>query len=58
MNEIVKGHRSVTPDKALRLARLTDTEPEFWLNLRQAADLWDALYSEAVTGGDARAWFG
>jgi addiction module HigA family antidote len=46
MNEIVKGKRSVTPDTALRLARFTGTEPEFWLNLQQAVDLWNALHSE------------
>jgi addiction module HigA family antidote len=45
MNEIVNGKRTVTPDTALRLARFTDTEPEFWLNLQQAVDLWDALHS-------------
>lgn len=46
MNEIVNGKRSVTPETALRLARFTDTEPEFWLNLQQAVDLWDAMHSE------------
>lgn len=46
MNEIVKGKRSVTPDTALRLARFTSTEPEFWLNLQQAVDLWDAVHSD------------
>jgi addiction module HigA family antidote len=45
MNEIVKGKRTVTPDTALRFARFTDTEPEFWLNLQQAVDLWDAMHS-------------
>lgn len=48
MNEIVNGKRSVTPETALRLARFSDTEPEFWLNLQQAVDLWDALHSEAA----------
>lgn len=48
MNEIVKGKRSVTPDTALRLGRFTNTEPEFWLNLQQAVDLWDAMHSEAA----------
>lgn len=48
MNEIVKGRRSVTPDTSLRLARLTDTEPEFWLNLQQAVDLWDAMHTDHV----------
>jgi addiction module HigA family antidote len=46
MNEIVKGKRSVTPDTALRVARFTNTEPEFWLNLQQAVDLWDAMHSD------------
>lgn len=46
MNEIVNGKRAVTPDTALRLARFTATESEFWLNLQQAVDLWDALRSE------------
>jgi addiction module HigA family antidote len=46
MNEIVKGKRAVTPDTALRFAKFTGTEPEFWLNLQQAVDLWDALRSK------------
>jgi len=45
MNEIVNGKRSVTPDTALRFSKFTGTEPEFWLNLQQAVDLWDALHS-------------
>ena len=49
MNEIVKGKRSVTPDTALRLARFTSTEPEFWLNLQQAVDLWNALHSDEAS---------
>ena len=46
MNEIVNGKRTVTPDTALRFARFTRTEAEFWLNLQQAVDLWDALHSD------------
>jgi addiction module HigA family antidote len=49
MNEIIKGKRSVTPDTALRLARFTRTEPEFWLNLQQAVDLWDAIHSDQAS---------
>ena len=48
MNEIINGRRSVTPDTALRLARLTSTEAEFWLNLQQAVDLWDAINAESL----------
>lgn len=43
MNEIVNGKRSVTAETALRLSRFTGTEPEFWLNLQLAVDLWDAI---------------
>ena len=45
MNEIINGKRSVTPETALRLGRFTRTEPEFWLNLQQAVDLWEAIHS-------------
>lgn len=48
MNEIVNGKRSVTPESALRLGRLTDTDAEFWLNLQQAVDLWTALHSDSM----------
>jgi len=53
MNEIVNGKRSVTPDTALRLAKFTGSEPEFWLNLQQAQDLWDALHSEQAREVDS-----
>jgi antitoxin HigA-1 len=46
MNEIVNGKRSVTPDTALRLGKFTNTEPEFWLDLQQAVDLWDAMHAD------------
>ena len=39
LHEIVKERRAVTPDTALRLARFTGTEPEFWLNLQAGYDL-------------------
>ena len=53
MNEIIKGKRAVTPDTALRFARFTGTEPEFWLNLQQALDLWNALRSDEAAELDA-----
>ena len=39
LNEIVRGRRGVTGDTALRLARATNTTPEFWLNLQALYDL-------------------
>ena len=43
VNQIVKGKRAVTPDTALRFAQLLGTTPEFWLNLQQNWDLYEAL---------------
>lgn len=39
INEIVNGHRSITGDTALRLARFFGTTPEFWMNLQMRYDL-------------------
>jgi antitoxin HigA-1 len=45
VNELVHGKRGVTPDTALRLARLFNTTPEFWLNGQLAWDLYQAMHS-------------
>jgi addiction module HigA family antidote len=39
LNDIVRGRRGVSGDTALRLARATNTTPEFWLNLQALYDL-------------------
>jgi antitoxin HigA-1 len=39
ISEMIKERRNVTPDTALRLARLFSTTPEFWLNLQRDHDL-------------------
>ena len=44
LNEIVKGRRSVTPDTALRLARVLGMSADFWLGLQQDWDLWHAMH--------------
>jgi plasmid maintenance system antidote protein VapI len=31
-----------SPELALRLSRLFQNSPEFWLNAQRAVDLWDA----------------
>ena len=46
LNEIVRGKRGVTPDTALRLARVLGMSADFWLGLQQDWDLWHALRSE------------
>ena len=50
LNEIVNGHRSVTPDTALRLAQVTGMSADFWLGLQQDWDLWHAMRSEKAAG--------
>jgi len=48
VNEIVKGKRGVTPDTALRLGKLFGMDPQFWLNLQTAWDLYEAMHSRAA----------
>ena len=46
LNEVINARRSVTPDTALRLARVTGISADFWLGLQQDWDLWHVLRSE------------
>lgn len=39
LHEILAGKQSITPGVALRIAKLTGTSAETWLNLQQAHDL-------------------
>lgn len=39
LHEILAGKQSITPGVALRIAKLTGTKPETWLDLQQAHDL-------------------
>ncbi len=48
VNELVNGKRGVTPETALRLAKLFGTTPEFWLNGQRNWDLWHALHGPAA----------
>ena len=42
VNELINERRSVSPNMALRLARLFGNTPEFWMNAQRAVDLWTA----------------
>ena len=42
VNELLRGRRAMSPEMALRLAKLFGNSPEFWLNAQRAVDLWDA----------------
>ncbi len=52
INELLRERRSISPQMALRLARLFGNSPEFWLNAQQAVDLWDA--AQAIQSDVAR----
>jgi len=45
VNELLRERRAVSPEMALRLARLFGTSPEFWLNAQRSVDLWTAAQS-------------
>jgi addiction module HigA family antidote len=49
LNEVVRGKRGVTPDTALRLARVVGMSADFWLGLQQDWDLWHAMHSDRAT---------
>ncbi len=42
INELLRERRALSPEMALRLARLFSNTPDFWLNAQRAVDLWDA----------------
>jgi len=42
INELLRERRAVSPEMALRLARLFGNSAEFWLNAQRAVDLWTA----------------
>lgn len=43
LNEVIHGKRGITPDTALRLARVLGMSADFWLGLQQDWDLWHAM---------------
>jgi addiction module HigA family antidote len=49
VNQIVNGKRAVTPAMALRLAKVWDMTPGFWLNLQRAVDLHREQHALANT---------
>lgn len=45
VNEIAQERRGITADTALRLSRLFETTPEFWMNLQMRFELESARRS-------------
>ncbi|WP_414471354.1 HigA family addiction module antitoxin [Microvirga sp. M2] len=42
LHRVLAGTAAVSPEMAARLARLSGTTPQFWLDLQQRYDLWHA----------------
>jgi len=47
VNELIHAKRGITPDTALRLAKLFDTTAEFWLKGQLNWDLWHAMKTQS-----------
>ena len=45
INELLRERRALSPEMALRLGRLFNNSPEFWLNAQRTIDLWVASQS-------------
>ncbi len=41
VSDLLHEKRGITPEMALRVAKLLNTTPESWLRMQQAVDLWD-----------------
>ncbi len=40
VSELLHAKRALSPDMAMRIARLTNTTPESWLRMQEALHLW------------------
>ena len=43
LNQIIRRHRPVTPDTALRLEQVLGMPADFWLGLQSDWDIWHAM---------------
>lgn len=46
VNEIINGHRGITPSTALRLAKFFEMSADFWMNLQLRWDVYFAQQEE------------
>ncbi|MDE1466002.1 HigA family addiction module antitoxin [Spartinivicinus poritis] len=42
LNRVVDGKSGISPEMALRLSKVLNGTPEFWLGLQQSYSLWQA----------------
>ena len=41
VSELLHEKRAMTPEMAMRVAKLLNTSPESWLRMQEAVDLWE-----------------
>ena len=51
INTLVNGKRDMTAETAILLSRALKTTPEFWMNLQDACDLYEAREHLVHTAG-------
>ena len=49
-SELINGHSGISPIMALRLAEAFNTTPEYWLNLQQQYNIWQAKQKIDLSG--------
>lgn len=54
MSAIVNGHAAITADTATKMALVLGTTAQFWLNLQNAVDLYDAQQRVAASDSKPR----
>lgn len=51
VSELLHEKRSLSPELAVRIARLTRTTPESWLRMQEALDLWKISQDHDLLAG-------
>ena len=44
INTLINGKRGMTAETAILLSKVLKTTPEFWMNLQNAVDLYEAIH--------------
>jgi addiction module HigA family antidote len=50
LSELINGHSGISSIMALRLAEAFNTTPEYWLNLQQQYNIWQAKQKVDLSG--------
>ncbi|RDH46181.1 HigA family addiction module antitoxin [Zooshikella ganghwensis] len=50
LSRLVDSKSSISPEMAIRLSKVLNGSPEFWLNLQQSYNLWQASQTNDFAG--------